>query len=201
LKKAKNWSHHGILEKTFTAFPFARRRPAIAGGQPSPWTANGKRRHLHRFVRVSAGRCLREIGATCWTVPRGARGADAAGRSQHLHFASLRITARELRGGAIIFLFPQTALVANRTEPRYDSQELNQLITQIETHIECWKQFNHFVNIARAKKFGQDESHFLEIKSIIAQELEIDFRLRRGRSRPRARKSSRSSATRRRCAT
>jgi len=27
-----------------------------------------------------------------------------------LHFASLRITARELRGGAIIFLFPQTAL-------------------------------------------------------------------------------------------
>ena len=27
-----------------------------------------------------------------------------------LHFASLRVTARELRGGAIIFLFPQTAL-------------------------------------------------------------------------------------------
>ncbi len=27
-----------------------------------------------------------------------------------LHFASLRITARELRGGAIIFLLPQTAM-------------------------------------------------------------------------------------------
>jgi len=27
-----------------------------------------------------------------------------------IHFASLRVTARELRGGAIIFLFPQTAL-------------------------------------------------------------------------------------------
>jgi hypothetical protein len=27
-----------------------------------------------------------------------------------IHFAVLRITARELRGGAIIFLFPQTAL-------------------------------------------------------------------------------------------
>jgi hypothetical protein len=27
-----------------------------------------------------------------------------------LHFGSLRITARELRGGAVIFLFPQTAL-------------------------------------------------------------------------------------------
>ncbi len=28
-----------------------------------------------------------------------------------LHFGSLRITARELRGGAIIFLLPQTALL------------------------------------------------------------------------------------------
>jgi len=57
-----------------------------------------------------------------------------------------------------------------------NSKELNQLVTQIETHIECWKQFNHFVNIARAKKFGpQDESHFLEIKSIIVQELELIF--------------------------
>jgi hypothetical protein len=56
------------------------------------------------------------------------------------------------------------------------SKELNQLVNQIETHIECWKQFNHFVNIARAKKFGpQDESHFLEIKSIIVQELELIF--------------------------
>jgi len=26
-----------------------------------------------------------------------------------LHFSSLRITARELRGGAIVFMFPQTA--------------------------------------------------------------------------------------------
>jgi hypothetical protein len=56
------------------------------------------------------------------------------------------------------------------------AKELNQIITQIESHIECWKQFNHFVNIARAKKFGpQDESHFLEIKSIIVQELELIF--------------------------
>src|SRR5271155_2456807 len=55
-------------------------------------------------------------------------------------------------------------------------KELNQLVTQIETHIECWKQFNHFVNIARNKKFGPpDENHFLEIKSIIVQELETIF--------------------------
>jgi len=55
-------------------------------------------------------------------------------------------------------------------------KEINQLVTQIETHIECWKQFNHFITIAHAKKFGPaDENHFLEIKSIIVQELELIF--------------------------
>ena len=56
------------------------------------------------------------------------------------------------------------------------SKELNQLVTQIETHIECWKQFSHFMNVARTKKFGPpDENHFLELKSVIAQELELIF--------------------------
>ena len=57
-----------------------------------------------------------------------------------------------------------------------NSKDINQLVTQIETHIECWKQFNHFISLARAKKFGPaDDSHFLEIKSIIVQELELIF--------------------------
>jgi hypothetical protein len=56
------------------------------------------------------------------------------------------------------------------------SNKIEQLISQTETHIECWKQFNHFVNIARAKKFGpDDETRFLELKSIIAQDLEMIF--------------------------
>jgi hypothetical protein len=55
-------------------------------------------------------------------------------------------------------------------------KEINQLVTQIETHIECWKQFNHFISLARAKKFTPaDDHHFLEIKSIIVQELEVIF--------------------------
>jgi hypothetical protein len=55
-------------------------------------------------------------------------------------------------------------------------KEINLLVTQIETHIECWKQFNHFIGLARAKKFSAaDEHHFLEIKSIIVQELELIF--------------------------
>ena len=53
-------------------------------------------------------------------------------------------------------------------------KDINQLVTQIETHIECWKQFNHFISLARAKKFSPaDDHHFLEIKSIIVQELEL----------------------------
>ncbi|HZF02157.1 MAG TPA: hypothetical protein VE344_09715 [Methylomirabilota bacterium] len=56
------------------------------------------------------------------------------------------------------------------------TKELNKLLTQIETHIECWKQFNHFIEVGRSKKFGPaDESHFLEIKSVIVQELELIF--------------------------
>jgi hypothetical protein len=55
-------------------------------------------------------------------------------------------------------------------------KEINQLVSQIETHIECWKQFNHFISVARTKKFGPpNESHFLELKSIIIQELELIF--------------------------
>ncbi len=57
-----------------------------------------------------------------------------------------------------------------------NAKQLNQLVTQIETHIECWKQFNHFITVARGKKFGPaEESHFLEIKSIIVQEIELIY--------------------------
>ena len=48
------------------------------------------------------------------------------------------------------------------------------LIGQMENYLECWKQFNQSVNLARAKKFSaEDDTHFLEIKSIIVQELEM----------------------------
>ncbi|MBC8096267.1 MAG: hypothetical protein H7Y43_10670 [Akkermansiaceae bacterium] len=54
------------------------------------------------------------------------------------------------------------------------NKKLEQLITQMENYLECWKQFNGFVNLARLKKFGpEDENQFLEIKSVIVQELEL----------------------------
>ena len=56
------------------------------------------------------------------------------------------------------------------------AKELSQLVAQIETHIECWKQFNHFINVARGKKCtAADENHFLELKSVIVQELELIY--------------------------
>ncbi|HVY71675.1 MAG TPA: hypothetical protein VHH73_17220 [Verrucomicrobiae bacterium] len=55
-----------------------------------------------------------------------------------------------------------------------DHKRLNQLVSQMENYLECWKQFNHYLGLARSKKFeAEDEHHFLEIKSVIAQELEM----------------------------
>ena len=54
------------------------------------------------------------------------------------------------------------------------TKKLEQLISQMENYLECWKQFNQFVNLARGKKFGaEDENQFLETKSVLVQELEI----------------------------
>ena len=54
------------------------------------------------------------------------------------------------------------------------AKKLEQLVAQMENYLECWKQFNRFVNVARTKKFSaEDENQFLEIKSVIVQELEL----------------------------
>ena len=52
--------------------------------------------------------------------------------------------------------------------------DVDQLILRMENYLECWKQFNTFMSMARTKKFSQeDENQFLEIKSVITQELEL----------------------------
>ena len=51
---------------------------------------------------------------------------------------------------------------------------IEQLILRMESYLECWKQFNNFMNMGRSKKFIQeDENQFLEIKSVLTQELEF----------------------------
>ncbi|HEX8296327.1 MAG TPA: hypothetical protein VF593_08505 [Chthoniobacteraceae bacterium] len=92
----------------------------------------------------------------------------------HIHYSGLSITARELRGGALIFLEPATLqLPQQKNTPAMHSKNLDEFVLHLENYIECWKQFNYYVNLARDKKFTrEDETQFLEIKSIIAQGLE-----------------------------
>jgi hypothetical protein len=53
-------------------------------------------------------------------------------------------------------------------------KKLDQLVDQVENYLECWKQFNQFLSLARAKKFSpDDDNQFLETKSILIQELEL----------------------------
>jgi len=54
------------------------------------------------------------------------------------------------------------------------NKKIEQLILRMECHLECWKQFNHYLGLARSKKFtSEDESQFLEVKSVLTQELEM----------------------------
>ncbi len=54
------------------------------------------------------------------------------------------------------------------------NKKLDELVIQMENYLECWKQFNYFINLARTKKFSaEDENQFLEVKSVIARELEL----------------------------
>ena len=51
---------------------------------------------------------------------------------------------------------------------------IDQLILRMESYLECWKQYNAFMSMARSKKFSvEEENQFLEIKSVITQELEL----------------------------
>ena len=61
---------------------------------------------------------LNEIGRSVQFLFQEARAAQITLAEISLHFGSLRITARELRGGAIIFLFPETALQPTPTTSR-----------------------------------------------------------------------------------
>jgi hypothetical protein len=54
---------------------------------------------------------LKEIARDVLKLFQEARDCQMPLAEVNLHFASLRVTARELRGGAIIFLFPQTAML------------------------------------------------------------------------------------------
>ncbi len=115
-----------------------------------------------------------EIGKEVLRIFASAQQADLALSDLHLDFSGINITARELRGGALIFLLPVTLhLPHTHTPPAMHYKNIEEFILHLENYIECWKQFNHYVNLARDKKFSrEDEMQFLELKSVIAQGLE-----------------------------
>ena len=50
---------------------------------------------------------------------------------------------------------------------------LKEFVLYLETYVECWKQFNHYLDLARTGKYTpEDEAQFLEVKSLITQGLE-----------------------------
>ena len=54
------------------------------------------------------------------------------------------------------------------------ANKLQDIIARMENYLECWKQLNHYLGLARFKKFTlDDENQFMEIKSVITQELEL----------------------------
>ena len=61
---------------------------------------------------------LRDIGLEVLSIFHEAREAQIPLAEISIHFTSLNITARELRGGAIIFLFPQAAFSPITTQSR-----------------------------------------------------------------------------------
>jgi hypothetical protein len=115
-----------------------------------------------------------EIGRTVVEAFNQALEANLPLTDLHLHFSGLLITAREMRGGALIFLQPATLhLPHTHNPPAMHYKSLEEFILHLENYIECWKQFNYYVNLARDKKYSRDdENQFLEVKSVIAQGLE-----------------------------
>ena len=117
---------------------------------------------------------MAEIGRIVIETFRRAQEANLLLTDLRFHFSGLQISARDLRGGALIFLTPATLSLPQRLDsPSMHHKSLEEFVLHLENYIECWKQFNHYVNLARDKKFSrEDETQFLEIKSIIAQGLE-----------------------------
>ena len=49
-----------------------------------------------------------------------------------------------------------------------NTKKLDQLVTQLENYLECLKLLNHYVSLARGRKFSaEDEDQFLEVSELV----------------------------------
>ncbi len=118
---------------------------------------------------------VKDIARTVMDAFANAAKNDLPLTDLHIRYSGLNIVARDLRGGLIIFLTPrQTHFNRTQPPPVMTYKNIEEFILHLEAHIECWKQFNHYVNLAREKKFtAEDEAQFLDLKSLITQGTEV----------------------------
>lgn len=115
-----------------------------------------------------------QIGRTALQAFAAARRIQSPLQTFDTYYRDLKISAIELRGGALIFLSPGVIIPKEVHLPAMSNPTLDEFILYLETYIECWKQFNHYVNLARQGNFSaEEEEQFLEIKSLITQGLEV----------------------------
>lgn len=117
---------------------------------------------------------LVKIGRTALHAFAAARRIKAPLNRIVTHYEGMTIVAVELRGGALVFLNPTGSGRRTIHLPPMSNPNLDDFILYVETYIECWKQFNHYLNVARQGEVApEDETQFLEIKSLITQGLEV----------------------------
>ena len=86
----------------------------VAACRPAAFTVDrdGAVAHQHAALRFPPALVESSPGG-CWPPFAARRGPIAPGRT-HIAYPSLKITAREMRGGAIIFLSPQTPFTPSK---------------------------------------------------------------------------------------
>jgi len=103
----------GILKKLFSTQPSVQPLPA------GTVTVDRQGRIITSTVSSAFSVPLvQAVASDVLELLREARVGQMPLSEVSLHFGSLRITARELRGGAIIFMFPQTASSESPTPAR-----------------------------------------------------------------------------------
>jgi hypothetical protein len=104
----------GFLKKLFG------RRPAAVQQLPTGTITVDRSGHIVTSTVSSSypQKLLQLIGRDVLELLNEARASQMPLAEVSLHYGSLRITARELRGGAIIFLLPQAALLPTHNSPR-----------------------------------------------------------------------------------
>ena len=154
--------------------PFVRTEiPIEAGRMPSGCFA------VHREGSVIAStlphwfpaKTVAEIGRVVLASFRIAGETNVLLSEMNVRYRGFTVFARDLRGGALVFLVPNEAHFVTKPPPsQMNYKNIEEFILHLETHIECWKQFNYYVNLARDKKFtAEDETQFLDLKSLITQ--------------------------------